>query len=343
MCKVLLIAGIKPDKVKKVWEFAQTISKPMSRSNKDGLGYAAITAEGKIFGERWLDNDHAFQTEDPNCPVVEVFGNAVEKKGSIGEYNSFGELQRDNMVALTLHTRYATTPKGMMNTHPFIDEGISLIHNGIIRNHNEYKLNSTCDSEAILRAYQINGVAADPSKVDDMAHALKGYYACGVLTNTDIGPTLDIFKSNASLHVAFVKQLDTFVVSTDDDDIKDTCRILGYDMGVVFKIFDGKFIRVNAITGKESQVLTFKESVQWEYSGGHNGYSHNNHTTVTQTIEPKYNNVVVYDKGKRKENTTISQEMMDYFMGTVGIQELSEREVQESIMHYERMTANGKH
>lgn len=331
MCRILCVAGIKPAKTKQVWDFVMAIAKPMSQANSDGLGYAAITAEGDIFGERWLNNDHAFGKVDLNNKVVDVFKDAVNGKKEEIEYNSFGKIQMSKAVAITLHTRYATSPKGMKNTHPFVDDGISLIHNGVISNDSDFKLESTCDSEAILRAYQIEKVAEDAKAVQAMADSLKGYYACGVLTKTAIGPTLDIFKSNASLHVAYVKELETFVVSTSDSDIKDTCRLFGYTMGSVFNIFDGKFIRVNAITGKETEVITFKESDRYRSSN----YSYPSTPTVS-TEQPKTSNVIIYDKGKRRENTPVSQEMLDYFQGKTVVQELDEREIQEYIMQNEQ-------
>ena len=353
MCKVFMIAGIKESTREKAWKFTKTIAKPMSRANTDGIGYAAITADGNVFGERWLNNNHMFKrnTTSIDEKLVSMFNEAIDGKIDTFEYNSFGNLEMDKAVALTLHTRMATSAKGMNNVHPFVEGNTSLIHNGVIRNVEDFALTrSTCDSESILISYLQNEVSKNPENISSAAKMLKGYYACGVLANSEEGPILDIFKSNARLHVAFVEELETFVISTDDDDIKDTCKVLGYTHGQVFSIISGRFIRVNAITGKEKSIVKFDPSTEWSYSQ-HTNWSNKsnppaaaNTDTKTTTTTPstsqgtsksKSSNVLPY--GKRRDNTPVSDQMMDYFRGQPSITKLNEREVQEQIMEHERL------
>ncbi len=351
MCKIFAVAGIKPSTQDKVWKFAQAIAKPMSKGNNDGLGYAAITAEGKIFGERWLNNNHAFKRppEGDDNLLMGMFKEALETKNETFEYNSFGEVDLSKMVALTLHTRAATSAKGLANTHPFVQNDTALIHNGIIRNTTDFKFTlSTCDSEAILISYLNKEVGVNPEAINEAAKLLKGYYACGVLTNTEEGPILDIFKSGARMHIAHVKELETYVFSTDDDDIKDTCKLFGYNHGSLFTVMNGRFLRVDALTGKEKSIVKFDPSPEWTtYNYNKDNYNYpttgntstkSNTTTHSSGTAATKKTADVLPYGKKRSNTNVSEGLMDYFRaGDRMCVRLSEREIQEEIMNNERM------
>lgn len=351
MCKIFLVAGIKPTTVNKVWKFTEAIAKPMSRGNSDGLGYAGITAEGKLFGERWLVNDHAFKSKLENDETEINYEGAIENKKEQYEYTSFGDVNKESVIALTMHTRWATSPRGMINVHPFVLDDVSLIHNGVIRNHDEFKLKSTCDSEAILQAYVEHKVWESPDRFQSAADMLRGYYACGVLVNTNAGPFMDIFKAyTAMLYVAYVKQLETWVHCTSESDIKDVCKELGYDIGHMYSILPSKFIRVNAITGKKISVIGFNANFEYastfnernftpSRTSNHNGYSTTPHTEtkLTKLLQSRktLDNVLPY--GKKKETTKVSDDLLAYFKS--GIQscvKLTDREIQEEIMNTER-------
>lgn len=347
MCKVFLMSGIKPETVDKAWAFAQEIGKRMSVSNTDGLGYAAITKEGKLFGERWLKNRDAFgaEYEDLTPLDTELFnnlGDALESSmkeysNAKGDYNTFGDVVPGEMVALTLHTRMATSAKGMHNTHPFVQDNVSLIHNGVIRNPELYGMkNSTCDSESILQGYLTEDVLTDPANISKIADKLEGYYACGVLANSSSGPVLDLFRNGARLYAAFIKELDTYVISTEDDDIKNTARYLGYTMGEVYKINEGKFIRINAITHKTISITKFS-TVGPVYKGYQSNYTQT--TSQTTPTGPTGKDGVtkdnVYSLGKHK-NPKLQQELRPYYMaGNLTCARFDERAEQEMIMAYE--------
>lgn len=362
MCKVFMVSGIKPETVENAWVFAQEMGKLMSKGNSDGLGYAAITNEGKLFGERWLENKDAFAEAivDTTPFDDELFANLGEaidgsKKEfnkNKGEYNNFGKFEPDKIVALTLHTRFATSPKGMQNTHPFVDNNVSLIHNGVIRNPEAYGMkNSSCDSESILQGYLKEDVVSDPANFQKVAEKLQGYYACGVLTNSETGPILDIFKGNsARLYAAFIKELNAFVLSTDDDDIKNTAKYLGFTMGEVYKINEGRFIRVNAITGKTASITSFKVGETGYYSGNHyssrGSYNSPTNTSQKSTTGDTGNSAInkdnVYPFGKSKDTTknpTLQKALVPYYTaGKLTCTRLSEREEQEVIAKYERLS-----
>lgn len=356
MCKVLAIAGIKKDKVEKVWEFAQIMGQLMSKHNTDGLGYSAITSDGKLFGERWLNNSEAFTNkkyleERAACDneLFDTFGEALDgskKEFKVGEYNTFGEINFPETVALTLHTRMATSPKGLNNTHPFVSDNVSLIHNGVIRNPENFGMKlSTCDSEAILQGYLSEKVKDSVDNIQKLADGLRGYYACAVLSNSDRGPILDIFRSGARLHSAYIKELGTWVISTDDDDIKSAARYFGYTMGEVYKIHEEKLLRLNCLNTKEMSITKFK--AENFYSTGRNTYNNPTQTslpTTTSTGTGSDTNKEVVTKnnvhpfGKHK-NPAVQRDLLPYYKsGKLKCVRLSEREEQEIIHEQERLS-----
>lgn len=282
MCRVFMMAGITKDTNAKAVKLLKAIAEPMSRSNTDGIGYAAVKSDGSLFGQRWWINSHAFK--NPPAKIVrEDYEELLAEHGKAIDIenftpinpemfqNSFGEVDLTQLSAVTLHTRMATSAKSFANTHPFHDPeaDTSLIHNGVIRNDNEFDLKlSTCDSEAILIAYLKANVADDTRNIQAMANQLKGYYACGVFGRDAQGRrVMDIFKSDASLHGAFIKELGVPVYSTHMGDIEEACRKVGLTVGPRFKYNSCWMIRIDYLTGRVLRTESFKESQsQWDYN-----------------------------------------------------------------------------
>lgn len=261
MCKVFMVPGVKKQHVEKAWALTEKMAPIMSRTDSDGFGYAAITAEGELFGERWLKNHDAFKAdvmspgdkalvENLGEDIVEVTNNA----------NSFGDVVRANAVAIIAHARKATCSVSMENTHPFVDGGAALIHNGVISNHTEILHGksrlSSCDSEAILNEYLDYNVMNEPDQIDEVVQSLTGWYAAGVLTmgsmdNGEAMPILDIFKeTRADLYAMYVNELETFVFSTSKIALQEALKDLTWKENNIFKIKNDFFIRLNAVTGE---------------------------------------------------------------------------------------------
>lgn len=279
----MMIPGVKKKKLKNAWKFVEAASPGMTVGNTDGLGYAAITKEGKVFGERWLKNNLAWTLNPDNEQDTKIqshYGKAVK---TINEYSNFGDIKKDEAVSIMLHTRYATSAKGLMNTHPFEHEGTALIHNGVIRNDtqllSEYdpdkKRKSTCDSESILFGYLGEKINHNPKLINELTSELSGYYAVGVLTNNSADlPVMDIFKSDqASLFMCHVDELDASVYCTSSSVIDDTLEKLGWSRRTMYEINAGYMFRHNAITGELLGTFEFEEK-KYEYysSGGYGGY-----------------------------------------------------------------------
>lgn len=307
MCKVLLIPGIKDEYRANAIKFVEAMAVPMSHSNSDGLGYAAVTADGKLFGQRWLNNSMAFKKIDKYEQFMyDMFQGITNVPVGLIESTSFGDTSLyDKMTAITLHTRMATSSKGMNNTHPFVKDGVSVIHNGIIRNLTKYadRMTTSCDSESILIQYLDDEVNKDPDKIKATTDALVGYYACGVLAPTDTGYIMDIFRGNgASLYTSFIVELDTYVFSTSGDDITSVCKQLGFTYKTLMLLNEGVLLRVAANSGKLLSKTSF---------------------TVGSQFVPATNYWPEKKEEPVKKNTHIPPYLMSYFKGTVSLTEIA--------------------
>jgi hypothetical protein len=284
MCKVGMIAGVKKENIEKVLQFTYHLGKEITTGNNDGLGYAAIDSSGNTFGERWLNNNQAWmRPEDLDLSegekkLVQAFPDVLDIEKPKMEYTSFGNINLDDMVAITLHTRYATSAKGIMNTHPFVHEDTTLIHNGVIHNCNSIGMpTSTCDSEAILTSYMKNNISDNIAKVQTLANELDGYYVAALLTTNEDGvPVMDIIKgNNPRLDVVFIKELGVFVFSSSGLDIEAACRKMGLTMDTVPKNISGDIaIRLDAISGNMIKAVRFNASAVKHVTPRYQGAKH---------------------------------------------------------------------
>lgn len=277
MCKIMVVPGIKKKHVKKAWKIIEGSKELMSYGNSDGLGVAGITSTGEVFGRRWLYNTDAFvkEIEDP----IEIkrqakYGQAAVRKP---DTSAFGTWKPNEAVSILLHTRYATSSKGLLNCHPFVKDNTVLIHNGVIRNDTnvfkfyDTKPTTTCDSESILAGYMADNVSTNPKSINELASNLQGYYAVGVLSKDQHGPIVDIFKSSgARLQSIYVKDIEAEVYCTEADIVKEVCDTLGYVTSDIMDINDGWLIRHNAVTGDVVLTLPFTERVE-KYSAPNYG------------------------------------------------------------------------
>lgn len=268
MCKVMMMAGINNSNRKLAWEFTKLMAIQMTPNNNDGLGYAAVTTEGELFGERWHNNSEAFTTRPvTDLPSKEETILAKKYDGFLLpeqkpiRYNKFGSINEDATAAITLHTRLATSGKQFINTHPFVRGGTSLIHNGVIGNAKDLEMiQSTCDSEAILNLYVDNNVANNPAGIQRVADKLQGYYACGVITETKkYGYVLDIFKdSRARLSAAFIRDMGIMVFATSLDDILAVCEKMCMEVAYKYGVKEGSLVRLSILTGDPLLSQEFK-------------------------------------------------------------------------------------
>jgi hypothetical protein len=244
--------GIKCEHPEMVQDFIQEMGKEMTGGNNDGLGYAAFDKEGNLFGERWHNNNEAFDVRDPITEQDEtVINRCLNFIWKEENYDSHGVVDLNNIASIILHTRSATSGKEFCNTHPFVRDNTALIHNGIIRNHEKFdKEVSSCDSESILTQYLKNEVFDKPEAIKDALKPLHGYFACGVLSYMNDVPVVDVFRDKqARLSAAFIKEFNTIVFTTDIDDLMKAAKSCQLTVSGPYKVDTEKMIRYHALTG----------------------------------------------------------------------------------------------
>jgi hypothetical protein len=266
MCKVLMTVGVKKSKRILNAKFLMASLPFMSKTDNDGLGYAAGDGTN-LWGERWLNNHSAFKTRNGYGKIAakmnSVFGDALTTNEK--EYNSFGQGKMVNASSILLHTRKATCSKNIMNTHPFVIDDTALIHNGVISNSSkvmeEFKETqvSTCDSEAILQEYLYNGVNLDPEQIKNVSDMIDGWYVVGVISkNKDGRQVVDVFKcDNSSLQVAWIKELENFVFCTTMDILEKTAKAAGMKILESNTLKGGYLFRFDAVTGEKLAQVEF--------------------------------------------------------------------------------------
>lgn len=261
MCKLLIMTGITEGLVAE--EFMKRMSTPMSRMNPHGIGYTGVGPDGELFSERWLNNNHFFDKK--NIMTLEIseklapYLSRLPANSLDVNYSTIGTVDFTNVKTVTMHTRFATCSKEFANTHPFIDQDVSLIHNGSIRNafttHYSKGLDvnkiSSCDSEAALQTYLTQGVAHDSKKAKEWLNTLSGSWAFGVLSrNSEGNRVLDVVRGISSLFYIEVEGLGK-IFTTDEDDAKGIIK----DMGLTyikepFFVKADEMHRYDAITGE---------------------------------------------------------------------------------------------
>ncbi len=307
MCKVMMVAGLKPKTLEPAKKLMEAAAKVLGRVDSDGTGYAAITKNGQIYGEKWLNHTDAFKisSNPPPDPIAkymaQFFENAAKFKTEPTTeriYDSYGELTEENIndtVALILHARKATVgSKNILNVHPFVelDAGpdvphTAMIHNGSINNHDKLtKKYSTCDSETILHEYIKNQMWYNPWAIEELAKTLIGQYTVGVLSNISYEdgsnqPVLDIFKSNKDLYAGFVHELETIVFCTTEWMLTETVKDAGLTVSNIVEVKDGFLLRLDAITGERME-----DPIEFNLSKERETYSYYGNSASSETKAP---------------------------------------------------------
>lgn len=316
MCKVMILKGIENSAL--ALDFMKAVAPNMSIWNTDGIGYSAINSKNELFSEKWHRNYQFMDTESViDKDTLEALAPYKSRLPGLAlNYQSYGEVTRDDLRTVTMHTRYATCGKTFENTHPFIDNGMSLIHNGVIENHVALALNkvSTCDSENALQLYnneQLN-LATSIEKFQEFTDKLKGYWAFAFLAKNAEGIyMLDIVRERAPLYWAHIPEIgeECFVFATAKDIITEGLSKLGIKLtDQIYLLTESYYHRFNAVTGafvldhdlEESAMnkVVYSYSYLYDKDGNYKSkYKGNN--TKTEVVQP----VLVKEVEEKKEES----------------------------------------
>lgn len=258
MCKVMILKGIQDSA--KALKFMEAVAPNMSIFNTDGIGYSAVNSKNKMFMEKWHYNKQFLETETvidaDTLKQLEPFAKKIPFVKQ--NYTSYGDVTRDDLRTVTMHTRYATCGRDFENTHPFIVNDMSLIHNGVIRNADVLKLNqvSTCDSENALQLYNnLNiSMSSSPEEIQNFTDSLQGYWAFAFLAKNASGNyMLDIVRETATLFYANLPELgdDCTVFATTKEIIETGIKELGLvGSGSIETLDQSNYYRFDAVSGE---------------------------------------------------------------------------------------------
>lgn len=241
MCKLFMMTNA-PKKINK--KLLEVLKEELCLADKDGFGYATLSYEGVIGGER-TDEPEEFSPLGPNPMTLKtsLLGQAVAPN-----YNQFGRITETNAKALMAHGRFSTNEKGLSNAHPFVSDcgEIALIHNGVVTDSaNEVKdlLTTGCDTEILLRYWEKDQMQSIQSNVS-------GYYALGVMHDG----LLHIIKDDrAQLFITYSRTADSFLVATTSSILKNVAKEMNWKIEPIMPIrdnqhmvFDGNVLSSNS-------------------------------------------------------------------------------------------------
>lgn len=321
MCKLLLMTGITEPLVAK--EFMRLIAIPMSKSNQHGIGYTAVKPDGSMFSERWLYNPSFMDYSSVMVPEIakklEKYAARLPQGSLLTNYEAKGEVDFTDIRTVTMHTRWATCGREFQNTHPFIDQDVSLVHNGVIRNAEYLKLNkiSTCDSEAALQSYINTGVKDDTTKAKSWLNILSGSWAFGILSRNSFGNRiLDVVKGSSSLYKMQVEGLGT-VYATDKSDVLDVCKEMNLQLiNEPVAVDTNSMFRFDAITGELLETIDVKplyETTTASNPRGHDYYQYGRTIGIGTSSTPKtstQSNVLPMSSKDKEYNDQMMQDAM---------------------------------
>lgn len=258
MCKVFAMTNM--SKVKMTKKFLNSVRLEVCRTgDKHGFGYATLSNDGKIAGERTM-RPAGFEPMQENPENTETGKLSCILKTR----DQFGTLDFSNMKSFIAHGRYSTNDVALQNTHPFVNDNVALIHNGVVYDNDGViepsALKTTNDTEIILRCWERGGMKL-------VENTVSGYYALAILDKTGL---LHIVRDDsAMLYVAWVKTVDSYIFATTPEIIKNVAKTMKWQVEQpeemlenVHVIWDGNvLVKQNDITPRKSSYgMTSKAS-----------------------------------------------------------------------------------
>jgi len=196
----------------------------ITKHDQHGFGWSAQGERG-AFGERMTELAHGFRL-DANKYAVGRFPIAET-------YNAFGT-ESAVQGGLLIHARTSTNHKTLINTHPIQRNDWTLVHNGVVSNRGlPYKMNTTNDTEHLVHYLSTDGIKAIETQ-------LSGYYAFAAF---DPQGFLHICRDdNATLHVAWIRSIKSYIFATTRDLIEDLCTEMKWKRGPIDAVSDNVYM-----------------------------------------------------------------------------------------------------
>lgn len=246
MCRIMGLSNV--SKVKDVNAVALKMKELVCIANRDGFGYS-ISYKNSLYSEKFINPDDFVGIGKTTLHAkmeVAVFDNTASL--SHGEHG-------EKPLAIIAHGRTSTNFKGDADySHPFIKDGNAFIHNGVVdvpRNH-KYDVLTDNDSEYLANVYWKHGNAG--------LSKISGYFA---FMNLKTGGRLAIARDNlASLHGAYIPELDAYVFATMESMITKFCADLKYTCTRICEVVSYRAFQVQGSKVSEIETISKAKAVK---------------------------------------------------------------------------------
>lgn len=213
MCKVFSMTNMSNVKITK--KFLNIVRDEVCKTtDKDGFGYAILSDDGAIGGERTM-KPMSFNALSGDPDKLRTASLPIVSRTR----NVFGKIDFRKPKSFIAHGRYSTNTVNLENTHPFVNDDIAMIHNGVVSDaDNMFKnlLKTSCDTEIILRAWEHGGMKTIESQVT-------GYYALAILDK--VTKQLHIVRDDkAMLYISYSRTVDSYIIATTIDIIQSVAK-----------------------------------------------------------------------------------------------------------------------
>lgn len=257
MCQILMVTNTRTltDEGRKL--LVNCVKKEITKSNRDGFGFAGVTNSNKYYG---------FKTVDYNIQYEPDVLNTTIKSGYVktNRFTYFGNHDNQSENAMIFHGRTSTNKAGLLNAHPVMINGTCLIHNGVVSS--EENIKQVLDTDTELLCYTIPKQGTIKNKIKNMKAKLEetisGYYAFFNL-NTD-GSVLVVKDDIASLYITEIKEHDFKIIGTTVSLIENVCNEMEWEHGSVYELENNKIFTIGPDNNIEN--LTNLEPLGYSYN-----------------------------------------------------------------------------
>jgi len=294
MCKIFTFTNSTKLDIKKTSEI---IAKRLSDLERDGYGYAVQGAQN-VFGEKSIADRFTSRLNALHIVKLPI----IEKRQLV-----FGEVDKPTGPAL-FHGRTSTNDKGLLNCHPMQKDSWHLIHNGVVGDNGpKYKKLTTNDSEDLLHRLILG--------IDQVEKHLSGYYAFAAISPDG---RLHIGRDSvATLYIAWVDKIQSYVISTTENLIENILDDLKLKYGPIDKIenniymiFNGNDIvfqkAIKPIGYDYKQASYASKSLGRDLTGTSSAYEFN---TYDYYESNKYGDFTAFDSSEIQESDDIHDEL----------------------------------
>ncbi len=293
MCKIAIFPSIPEALAEKTLAFAKALTGPMTATDRDAFGVAAVTEDNQLYAGRWIPR-HAWQARPKRKAATTRYSNVISKSRNYDETHLERGVMPKRPRAMLLHSRWATSGKGLANAHPHVSPGgdVALVHNGIVDAGSLDLRRTQCDSEGILNAYTDACVQYAATEWQSVADRVRGYYACGVLALDESGNWIvDVIRdSQAQLYYCEVDGVPLFV--TDLALARSAAKATRAKLSSFGLVQENSIVRINVADGVEQYCDTFVPLApapgKYQAWRSHMGLDAGDTIDLTQDDGPRY-------------------------------------------------------